>query len=205
MAKLTEKRMNELFRPFSKTDYETGPFLRVCVGSWKAYNECNKHALGACYKGRYFIDFLELDGAEELGDVLDTLGYTKLEKEELFVQDYESDFITLKNCDCEDPRSLADFIAEHKSEIEDDADKIKAIMESTGADYIEAMNSLDDYDFYRDMDGEDYERMTYEETTPAGTVPEWIERYIDFAAMARDDTYSGYLHEVNSGVLIYNR
>lgn len=200
MAKLTPERMDELFPAYDPARY-TDAHLFVCVGSWHSYTACDEHALGACWKGRYFIDFMELNGSDELEDVLDTLGYSREQRGELFIQDYESDFFQCRNCDSEDPRGLADLVNDNRDEIENDLAQICAYMEAFGGDLKEALDHYDDYTFYEGMSAED---VAYENAQEdLGNVPEYLQNYIDFAALARDEILSGYWHETSKGTLCY--
>lgn len=183
---------------FMQPDYEK-PHLCVCVGSWKAYNECNEHGLGSRHNGSFYIDFLELEGADELREVLEAIGWSEAEQEETFVQDYESNF-DLGNCDRRSAFELADFVYDHITEISDDADKIEAIQDVNGGDFEEAVENADDYIFYADVTGPEYERQYLEET--ATDIPDWLWDYIDYEALWRNDETSGCADEVNGGVLI---
>ena len=59
---MKEERIKELFN-------RDDSLLKICVGSWKAYNECNDHALGSYACGSFFIDFMKLESAEELDEL----------------------------------------------------------------------------------------------------------------------------------------
>lgn len=197
---MTTERLEELFPTYEQTKGDTGPHLRVCVGSWKAYNECNEHGLGSCYGDRrFFIDFMQLEGSEELYEVLTAIGWSEAEQEELFVQDYESDFLEIDNCDYENPARLADFIQEHRDVIERDHETIEAIMEATGSSFEEAIEHLNNYIYYPGRDGADYEE---EMLSSSFDIPDWLRRYIDFQAMWDDDCANGNYYETSNGILI---
>lgn len=196
MQKMTAERMAELFHT-GEEEKHSGHLL-VCVGSWAAYNEGGRHSLGTCYKGDFFIDFMALNGAEELDAVLDYLGWSEQEKEELFIQDYESDFYETENADYENPRALADLVAENRDAIQQDQEKLAAIMEATGEGLEDALDEMDNYIFYPGTDAEGYaEEMTEE----SGDIPEWLACYVDYEKMGRDMVLNGDIDEVGGGVL----
>ena len=194
---MTTERLNELFDSRNSN-------LAICVGSWKAYSECNKHSLGTCYNGHYYIDFEKLEGSEELKEVLAALGWSMLEQEELFIQDYEGEpLFKAGNCDYINPMRIADIIYDNGVDLDRDAKKLAAIMEYEGCDLEEAIEKLDDYDFYEDKTAEEYEEEYVCDCYPDLDFDKlgWIGNYltIDYEAMARDDDY---VHEVEGGVLV---
>lgn len=196
MQKMTAERMAELFHT-GEAEKQEGHLL-VCIGSWAAYNEGGRHSLGTCYKGDFFIDFMALNGAEELDAVLDYLGWSEQEKEELFIQDYESDFYETENADYENPRALADLVAENRDAIQQDPEKLAAIMEATGEGLEDALDEMDNYIFYPGTDAEGYAEEMAEES---GDVPEWLAYYVDYEKMGRDMVLNGDIDEVGGGVL----
>lgn len=194
---MTNERMNELF------DSKNSNFA-VCVGSWKAYNECNSHSLGTCWQGHYYIDFEKLQGSEELYEVLTYLGWSKLEQEELFVQDYEGEeLVPSGHCDYTNPASLADVLYENDVDLSRDAVKLAAIMNYASCSLEEAIEKADDYGFYEDMTAEEYEEQMITECYPDFDFDKlgWLGNYvsIDYEAMARDDDS---IYETNGGVLV---
>lgn len=193
---MTKERAAELF---ARDD----SVLKICVGSWKAYNECNAHALGSYYNGSYFIDFMKLESAEELTDLLTFLGWDELEQEELFIQDYESEIFTFHNCDYINPLEIAEALEGRQEEVEENAAKIGAMIEydSEYEDIKKAVEDLDDFIFYEDIEPEDYEEQLFYDCIDKETA-DLLDRnpyiYIDFEQMARDDD----IYAVNGGVLI---
>ena len=192
---MTTERMNELFNSKNAT-------LAICVGSWKAYNECNDHSLGTCYKGRFYIDFGKLESEEELYEVLDFLGWSKLEQEELFIQDYSGD-IEFGNCDYIHPATIIRAIIDNNIDIDRDLTKISAIMEHESMSFEDACEKADDYAFYEDKTAEEYLREVDEDYYESvldkaglGFLRDYIT--IDWEQLARD---SDYLYEIQGGVL----
>ncbi|MBO7713220.1 MAG: antirestriction protein ArdA [Methanobrevibacter sp.] len=193
---MTEERATILFN-------SQDSLLKICVGSWKAYNECNDHALGSYYKGHFYIDFMSLEDAEELHDLLSFIGWTEEEQDELFIQDYESELFRFHNCDYISPASIIEAIAGRQDEVAENAAKIAAMIEydSYYEDIDKALEDLDDFDFYEDMSGEEYEEMLFYDCMDKATA-DLLDRNpyitIDFEAMARDDDIT----ETERGVLV---
>ena len=195
--KMTTERLNELFDSRNSN-------LAICVGSWKAYTECNAHALGSCYNGHYYIDFEKLQGSEELYEVLEALGWSELECEELFVQDYEGEpLFKAGNCDYINPAHVADVLYDNDVDLDRDAQLLCAIMEYENCDLEEAIEKKDDYYFYEDMTAEEYEEQMIAECYPDFDFDKlgWLGSYItiDYEQMARDDDR---IYETNGGVLV---
>ena len=192
---MTNERMSELFSSDNNG-------MRVCIGSWKAYNEGREHGLGTCYKGRYYIDLTMLESEEELNDLLIALGWSEAEREELFIQDYESAYITLEGCDYINPFSILKAILESEIDLDEEGAKVAAIMEYTGNTLEEAIMEADDYGFYKGLTGEEYEEQYIEECYPDLTFDNLpLSGYItiDYKALARDDDY---IYETDDGVLV---
>lgn len=72
--------------------------VKVCFGSWKAYNESNDRALGSS-----FLDLAIFDTVEKVKAEMKKEGFTDEELEETFIQDYEAegfdDVMLFSNCD----------------------------------------------------------------------------------------------------------
>jgi len=194
---MTTERLNELFNSSTSN-------LAICVGSWFAYTSCNEHALGSWHNGSFYIDFEKLEGSEELMEVLEALGWSEQEREELFIQDYQGEPIFEgSNCDYINPAHIADIIYDNGVDLDRDAKKLAAIMEYTGEDLEDAIEKLDDYDFYEDMTGEEYEEQLVCDCYPDFDFDKlgWLGGYvtIDYEAMARDDDS---IYECEGGVLV---
>ena len=199
-AEITRERLLDLF-----DSDDDG--VAVCVGSWKAYNECNEHALGSSLKtsdGKIhcYIDFMKLDGADELREVLKAIGWSDAEMEETFVQDYCSGWMDIRNCDNQSAFELADWVYEHRDEIDGNEKKLRAIIETCYGDYEDAMDALDEYDLYEGMDASDYARQLFEECYSMPKGMEWVEGYIDFDSMGRDMVLNGEIVEATDGLLV---
>lgn len=156
--------------------------IRVVVGSWKAYNECNERGLGSKW-----LDLEDFESKEELIQELKEEGFTDLELEELFIQDYEGN-IRLTNCDSINPKFLLKCLRE--AGYFDDDDKADQII-------IHSNEVIEEY-FLQDLENDNIpEYYVYEGTKVEYTqdrfeqscynVPDWVVNYIDFQRMAEDD------------------
>lgn len=197
---MKKERIAELFN-------RDDSLLKICVGSWKAYNECNDHALGSYACGSFFIDFMKLEDAAELDELLTAIGWSEEEKEELFIQDYESAIFKFSNCDYISPAEIIEKLAGRQDEIEANAEKIEAMIEYDGSyeDIDRLMEDLEDFDFYADTTAEEYEEQLFYDSIDRETarvLDGWLSGYvsIDFEAMARDD--DAICCETASGLLV---
>lgn len=190
---MTNERLNELLD--TKSESFTGHLL-VSVGSWNAYNKGSKHGLGTP-----FIDFMKLNGSEELEEVLEALGWSDEERQELFIQDYISDFFNTKNADFENPRELADFVKEKLGQFTKyDYSKLLAIEEAITSDFYEAVSCLSDYNLIEGT-AADYAEEIAEQTYK---LDDYIKYYIDYEKMGQDMIDNGAIYETSYGVLIEN-
>lgn len=198
---MTEERINELFS-------ECAP-LGVCVGSWKAYTENNAHAFGCEWKGAHYLDINALESPEELDEVLAFLGWNEEEREELFVQDYETDKgIELHDCDYLNPAHIIKALRDNDIDMEEDGEKIGAIIEVINDNILEAIEKANDYYFRADIDAEEYEEELVEDCAGLDGIDGALERVglgwlapyvsVDYEQLARDD---GNIWEANGGVL----
>lgn len=190
---MTNKRLNELL----DTNSELLPgHLLISVGSWNAYNERSEHSTGTP-----FLDFMRINGAEELEEVLKALGWSDEERQELFIQDYISDIFKTKNADFENPGELADFVKEKLGQFTKyDYSKLLAIEEATTSDFYEAVDCLPNYDLIEGT-AADYAEEIAEQTYK---LDDYIKYYIDFEKMGQDMLDEGGIYETSSGVLIEN-
>ena len=177
----------------------------ICVGSWKAYNECKNNsrgfynALGCHLNNNFYLDPTAFDGCDELEfySVLYAVGFDFDEMDELFVQDINGDSFGL-NCDYLDPYKFIDALNNYNIlDDEENAAKIAGITKwyGNGCDFFEACGKLSSFDIFKGT-GEEYEQTIFDD----GLTPEeykliynsWISSYIsiDFESLAcNDDIY----------------
>ena len=156
--------------------------IKLVVGSWKAYNEFNERATGSKW-----LDLEDFEDKEELIQELKKEGFTNLELEELFIQDYEGN-LRLTDCDSINPLNLLEWLR-YASYFDDEykADQIILHSHEVANCYflrdIET-DSIPDYQIYQ-MNKADYERERFEAS--GYNIPDWVMNYIDFEQMANDD------------------
>ena len=189
---ITEERLEELFTA-------KHPNLAIVVGSRKAYNECNEHSLGASYEGHHYIDLETINGSDELRDVLKALGWSDAEMEETFVQDYDSEYLTLHGCDDINPFDLADLIFDNCPTSNSDYwfEKLGAILEAETSDIFDAVGYMKDYEYYSGQDPEEYAERYVDDMY---NVDDYVKRYIDYSSMADD---MDWITQTENGLLVH--
>ena len=199
----TESRERKPEQTARKVNEMNTNSIKIVVGSWGSYNECNDRALGSKW-----LDLSDYNDWEEIKEELEKEGFElNGMDEELFIQDCEG--ISGFNGDFMHPEKLFNICKE--SGILDDEYKYK-----TAKAYLEAMGWSDFEDLVEDK-GESwdddiyfYEGMTVEEVLEEMVeecYPDidfdklgWVGNYItiDYEAMARDA--DGY-YEVSDGTI----
>ena len=159
--------------------------IKIVIGSWGSYNECNERALGSKW-----LNLSDYSSWEEIEKELANEGF-ELDglDEELFIQDIEGidckknwDYTHPKTCKVEmvyftDDRSYDDF-------------------ERLVANY--GSNWDDDIHIYKNYDWSDYGKMMFD--VCCYQVPDIIENFIDFEAYGK---YMGdfYAQEYQDGII----
>ncbi len=176
--------------------------LKIVVGSWKAYNECNERALGS-----HWLDLTEFNSVEEITEELLKEGFTKEELEETFIQDIDFDMGDM-DCDCMTYERLYNLLEE--GDILNDGwkqdlmekfieainfDEFEERVEEKGADWT------DDIYFYEGQTMEDIAREYVESCINLDDLPMHLGEYIDFEQMGRDIYYEGCYHRLRDGIL----
>ena len=174
--------------------------IRIVIGSWGSYNECNERALGSKW-----LDLSDYSDWEEIEEELKKEGF-ELDgiDEELFIQDVEGIDGGGTNWDYVHPKELFETLQE--SGILDD-DNLYEMFEA----YVEVNNYedwcrrvesegdrwADNIILYRNQDMDD---VAYELMHESYEIPDELENYIDFSRYANELTYSGF-HETTKGVI----
>ena len=177
--------------------------IKIVIGSWGSYNECNDRALGSKW-----LDLSDYSDYDDIVKELENEGFD-LDgiDEELFIQDCEG--ISGFSGDHMHPERLFNICKE--SGILDDEYKYRiatAYLEVMGWSDFEDLVDLcgenwdDDIYFYEGMTVEEVMEQMVEECYPDIDFDKlgWVGNYItiDYEAMARDA--EGY-HEVSGGTL----
>ena len=174
--------------------------IKIVIGSWGSYNECNEKSLGSKW-----LNLSDYSSWEEIEKELVNEGF-ELDglDEELFIQDIEG-IDCKKNWDYTHPKTLFETLSE--SGVLDDYDKYEtmcAYLEVRNYDDFEKLvanygsNWDDDIRIYKNYDWSDYGRMVFDAS--CYQVPDVIENFIDFEAYGK---YMGdcYAEEYQNGII----
>ena len=178
--------------------------VRMVIGSWGSYNECNERALGSKW-----LDFDDYDDWDEIVEELKKEGF-ELDgiDEELFVQDIEGIPTDSKNWDYVNPKEIFELIKKSGVlEYQYKYDTMQAFCEVRSLD--EWTNLVDNYEdcwdddinLYVGYDWDDYGREIF--AAYGYELPDSLEFYFDFEHFGRDcncysaTEYSGGIIEIN--------
>lgn len=175
--------------------------IKIVIGSWGSYNECNERALGSKW-----LNLADYDSWEDIENELKKEGF-KLDgiDEELFIQDIEGLPSNACEWDYTNPKTLFEILKE--SEVLDDDYKYETLLAYLDvrdfSDFENLVNNKgsswdDDIHIYKGYDWEDYGRMMFEEY--CYQIPEVLENFIDFEAYGK---YIGdcYAQECENGII----
>lgn len=154
--------------------------------------------LGKYNEGELIGKWLELPTTEEeIDNTLKEIEIDGVNYEEYFITDYE-DTHGIKLGEYENIHELNEK-AEQLEEY--DGDVIEAIVEANTDDIDSIIEILEreSYTFYRGMS---LEEVAEEIVADCYDLPEFAQRYFDYAAFARDLGYDGYC-ETNTGVILF--
>lgn len=130
---------------------------------------------------------------DDLQEVLGRIGIND-QYEEIFFTDWECEFETGLG----EYESIAN-INELAEKLENaDENIVEAIIEATGCSLGDALDRVDDVQFYQDMTLTD---VAYEIVEEWYDLPEIALRYFDYESFARDLSFDGYT-EVSGGVIL---
>lgn len=175
--------------------------VKVVIGSWKAYTECNERALGSKW-----LDMADFDTLEELEEELKKEGFTDEELEETFIHDYEADAEIFDNCDYVSKEKLFE-VCEILDQVEDyDSELVLALIEYLGIDETLRLieeNKLDNYTLFSNCEtAEDYAIELYNEGCFGNIENSYLEMFIDFQAMGESMIANSEIAETNQGILL---
>ena len=179
--------------------------VKIVIGSWGSYNECNERALGS-----HWLDLSEYSDWDEIEEELKKEGFD-LDglDEELFIQDIEGLPSCCKNWDYTSPEKLFETLSE--SGVLEDAcqyDVLTAFLEVRSFDEFEELVSKygsrwdEDIHLYKGYDWEDYGREMFQNCGYDLEIPENLLDFFDFEAYGKYlgdyvvDEYSEGLIEV---------
>ena len=175
--------------------------IKIVIGSWGSYNECNERALGSKW-----LDLSDYDSWEEIEEELKSEGF-ELEgiDEELFIQDVEGIYESGLNWDYVHPKDLFETLYE-SDVLSDDYKKtvFDAFLEIEGyREFERRVNSYgknwdDDVYIYENFDWEDYGRYMVE--IMGIQIPEQLENYINFWEYGESFRFDG-ISEYSNGLI----
>ena len=174
--------------------------IKIVIGSWGSYNECNERALGS--------KWLDLDDYESWEDVEEELKKQGFElngiDEELFIQDIEGIDTKDLNCDYTHPKYLFELIKE--SGILDNSysyETMEAFLEIRSFNEFEervnnyGSNWLRDINLYKNMNWYD---LGYEFLNACHQIPDYLDNYIDYERYGEELKYDGF-EEYSNGII----
>ena len=175
--------------------------IKIVIGSWGSYNECNERALGSKW-----LDLADYDSWDEIEEELKNEGFELNGiDEELFIQDVEGIYNSGLNWDYVHPKPLFETL--YESGVLNDSYKktvFDAFLEVEDYDSFETRVSQygnnwdDDIYLYEGYDWEEYGRYMIE--TLCIQVPDELDCYIDYAAYGESFRYDG-IHEYSNGLI----
>ena len=175
--------------------------IKMVIGSWDSYNECNERALGSKW-----LNLADYNDWTEIEEELTKEGF-KLDgiDEELFIQDIEGIDTSGLNCDYTHPKTLFELLKEAEVLYDDyKYELMQAYLEVRSFDdFEELVNDKgshwdDDIHIFKGYDWADYGQMIFGEM--CYQIPEVLENFIDFEAYGK---YMGdcYCQEYSDGLI----
>ena len=174
--------------------------IKIVIGSWGSYNECNERALGSKW-----LDLSDYSDWDEIVEELKKEGF-ELDgiDEELFIQDVEGIDDGSVNWDYVNPQELFELLQEAEVLCDDyKNEKMCAFLEIESFNEFErrvknyGSNWDDDITLYQNMD---YYDLAYEFLHECYKIPDYLENYIDYNKFGKDLYYDGY-REYSNGII----
>jgi len=177
--------------------------IKIVIGSWGSYNECNERALGSKW-----LDLSDYSEWDEIADELKKEGFILNGiDEELFIQDIEGLPSNCCNWDYTNPEKLFETLYESGVlENERQYDVLMAFLEVRSFDDFERLVSShgsrwdDDINLYKGFDWEDYGREMFEVNGYAEEIPEHLQDYFNFEAYGESMRYDG-VEKYSGGII----
>lgn len=159
--------------------------LSIFLTNLKKYNE-----------GQLIGKWVDLpcDDLEDLAAELSGQG-----KDELFISDYSTK-LDLKIGEFDNIYRLDEAARQYEDLEEWEQDTVKAYLEASGDTLQDLEYALEHYENCTFYPGYDLEDVARELVDDCYDLPEFVQRYFDYAAFARDLGYDGYV-EVSNGVI----
>ena len=162
--------------------------ISVFLNTWGNYNENGAD-------GGFWVE-LPCDIDEALEQLASSTG-EEVDEMEVFINDFETDINGLEISENTNISDLNDLAERLEALDKYDLEKLEAILEADGGSLENALDNIDDYTYYANMSLED---VAYEIVDEYYDLPEFAQRYFDYAAFARDLSFDGYT-ETDNGVI----
>ncbi len=179
--------------------------IKIVIGSWGSYNECNNRALGSKW-----LDLSNYNDWEDIEEELKKQGF-KLNgiDEELFIQDVEGLPSNCCNWDYMNPKRLFEILSESDVLYNDyKYEVLQAFLEIKNFSDFESLvdsygsNWDDDVHLYKNWDWEQYGRDYYRNCN--GEISDDIDNFFDFERYGESVGYS-FAYKYSEGIIeIYN-
>lgn len=161
--------------------------------------------LGKYNEGELVGKWLDLPFTEEeYENTLKEIGINE-EYEEMFITDYENEY-DITNSECSNIEELNALFERIDNLYDYEKETLKAVLEVEGVNYLDDINDiiddLDNYTFYENRTLLDVAyKLADEQMACSGLQDNWVSRYFDYEAFARDLSFEGY-KETSYGVLV---
>ena len=174
--------------------------IRIVIGSWGSYTECNDRALGSSW-----LDLSNYDSWEEIEEELIKQGFELHGiDEELFIQDIEGINCNGINCDYMHPKRLFETLKDsgvlndkYKYEIMEAFLEVRCFDEFEDRVNSYGHNWDDDIFLYKNMDWYD---IGYEFLHDCNQIPDYLDNYIDYERYGEELRYDGF-EEYSEGII----
>lgn len=181
--------------------------IKIVIGSWGSYNECNERALGSKW-----LCLNDYEDWEEIEEELEKQGF-QLDgiDEELFIQDIEN-FVSSGdvNWDYMHPKTLFEMLK--TSGVLDDEDKYeKAEIYCEVMGYRDWSRKVEEYEdswdddmyLYPDFDWYDL-GYYFIHDVDCVNIPDFLENFIDYKKYGEELSFEGF-HEYSNGIVEIRR
>ena len=176
--------------------------IKIVIGSWGSYNECNERALGSKW-----LDLANYSSWDEIVEELEDQCF-ELDgiDEELFIQDIDNFPTSCTNWDYVHPEDLFNLL-QNADVLEDPCkyDTLVAFLDVRGFEDFKSRvdkdgsSWADDIYIYKNYDWEDYGREMFD--CLGYKLDDWILDFFDFKSYGESFRYDGYIEEYSEGLI----
>jgi len=174
--------------------------IKIVIGSWGSYNECNERALGS-----EWLDLSDYSSYKEIEEELEKEGFELNGiDEELFIQDIEGLPSNCCNWDYTHPKDLFELLQE--ADVIDDSDKYDTLMAYLEVrSFDDFKNRVSSYGSNWDCDiylypHTDWYDLGYNFLHDCYQIPDYLDNYIDYERYGDELKYDGF-EEYSNGII----